>query len=296
MSSWITFTCLAALMQAVRTAGQKQLSNSISPMSSTLVRYVFGLPFVVVYLGWLAGDASTGLLRGAAVNPRFLGFAIAASLAQIVATVLLIRVFSFRNFAVGTSFAKTEAIQTAVIGTVFFGSTLSVPGWLAILIGFAGIFIVSMPAGQRSWDRRNVTIGLLSGTCFALTSLWLRQASLSLGLAVLPSAAITLLFMVSMQSVLCLLWTLFRERQQFALIAARWPLALFVGCTSALGSIGWFTAMTWQEPALVKALGQIEFVFSVLLSLLFFRERISRRELLGMSAIVGSVILLLAGR
>ncbi len=296
MSGWVAFTFMAALMQAVRTAGQKQLSGSISPMSSTLVRYVFGLPFVVLYLFWLAGDRSVTLLAEALANSRFIGFATLASLAQIVATLLLIKMFSFRNFAVGTSFAKTEAVQTALIGTLFFGSVLSPVGWLAILIGFAGIFIVSMPVDRQPWDYRNVTLGLLSGTCFAFTSLWLRQASLSLGIGVLESAAVTLLLMVSFQSLVCLAYTSVREPHQLALIGERYRLAAFVGLTSALGSVGWFTAMTYQEPALVKALGQVEFIFSVLITLLFFRERINSRELAGMLAIVGSVLLLLLWR
>ena len=296
MSGWIAFTFMAALMQAVRTAGQKQLSGSISPMSSTLVRYVFGLPFVAIYLVCIAGDATGQLLTQAIDNQRFLLFASLASIAQIIATVLLVKVFSFRNFAVGTSFAKTEAVQTALVGTLFFGSVLSLVGWLAVLLGFAGIFIVSLPARHQRWDRRNITLGLLSGTSFALTSLWLRQASLSLGVDVLQSAAVTLLVMVGFQSVVCLGYTVVRERDQLPQIVKHTWLATFVGLTSALGSVGWFTAMTYQEPALVKSLGQIEFVFTLLLSVLFFRERISAREVAGMAAIIASVLLLLLWR
>lgn len=293
MSAWVAFTFLAALMQAVRTAGQKQLSSSISPMSSTLVRYVFGLPFAIVYLVFIASDEALPLIGHALGNPRFLLFAVAASVAQIVATLLLVKLFSFRNFTVGTSFAKTEAIQAAVFGTLFFHGSLALIGWLAVLLGFLGIFIVSMPTGTARWDPRNVTLGLLSGSAFALTSLWLREASLSLEVSVLHSAATTLVLMVTLQSVICLIYTAVREADQFVLIGNRSGLALFVGLTSALGSVGWFTAMTYEDPALVKSLGQVEFVFTLLLTTLFFHEKISAREGLGVLAIIASVVLLL---
>lgn len=313
MSAWIGFTVLAALMQAVRTAGQKQLTSSVSPMSSTLIRYVFGLPFAVLYLLYVTqvhvgtgieagsteqsatiGTATVISGAGVAENSRFVVYASLAAVAQILATFLLIKVFSFRNFTVGTSFAKTEAVQAALFGTLLFSTTLSFTGWLAVAIGFLGIFIVSMPGSGQRWAPQTILLGTLSGSCFALTSLWLREASLSLQAPVLQSAAVTLVFMVSIQSVLCVIYTAAREPEQFAAIATRLPLAGFVGLTSALGSVGWFTAMTYQNPAIVKSLGQIEFIFTLLLTTLFFKESVTMRELLGVVAIVVSVILIVS--
>ncbi len=262
-------------------------------MSSTLIRYVFGLPFTIIYLVYVTQSELADILVQALNNRRFVLFSLAAALAQIIATFLLIKVFSFRNFTVGTSLAKTEAVQAAVFGTLMFGIPLSLQGWLAVAIGFLGIFIVSMPAAKQRWESRTVILGTLSGTAFALTSLWIREASLSLNLPVLPSAAMTLVFMVTVQSLMCLSYTVVRERSQFAAIGQRLGLSGFVGLTSALGSVGWFTAMTYQNPALVKSLGQIEFIFTLLLTTLFFKERITARELLGVAAIVGSVILIL---
>jgi len=113
MSAWIAFTVLAAFMQAVRTAGQKQISSSVSPMGATLTRYIFGLPFAVVYLLFVSHFTAFSLLSDALVNSRFVIYGLMAGVAQIIATVLLVKCFNFRNFTVGTSFAKTEAIRTA---------------------------------------------------------------------------------------------------------------------------------------------------------------------------------------
>ena len=70
--------------------------------------------------------------------------------------------------------------------------------------------------------------------------------------------------------------------------------SVFVGFTSAVGSIGWFTAMTIQRITYVKALAQIEFIFALLLSILLFGEKPTRQELIGMSLVaIGIVILVL---
>jgi drug/metabolite transporter (DMT)-like permease len=99
--------------------------------------------------------------------------------------------------------------------------------------------------------------------------------------------------MVMLQTALCLGYVFIKEREQFKVMMKHFPLALFVGATSAVGSMGWYTAMTYENAALVKSLGQIELVFSLLISYLFFKEKTSSRELLGMAAIVASVLVLL---
>ena len=69
--------------------------------------------------------------------------------------------------------------------------------------------------------------------------------------------------------------------------------AVWVGLTSLGGSFCWFLAFTLQNAAYVNALGQIEMVFSLLASVLFFREVITRRELLGMALLGLSILLLI---
>ncbi|MBT4615344.1 MAG: EamA/RhaT family transporter, partial [Gammaproteobacteria bacterium] len=61
LESWVFWSLLAATMQAVRTAGQKYLIADISPLGATLVRYLFGLPFIAMYLGWLLVDRGVSI-------------------------------------------------------------------------------------------------------------------------------------------------------------------------------------------------------------------------------------------
>ena len=293
MEIWVAFTLFAALMQAVRTAGQKRISRHISPMATTLVRYLFGLPFALGYLYYLSDKQLVNYVATAAGNVDFLVFASAAGIAQILATLWLVKVLTFRNFAVGTSFAKTEAVQTAILGALFFGASLSPIGWLAVLLGVLGILVVSVPKRGQPIEIQTIVYGVMSGVAFAITSLWLRQASLSLGDQLMLNAAFTLVYMVVLQSFICIVYIFYKERQQLNKLRAHLPLAIFVGATSAFGSIGWFTAMTYQNAALVKSLGQIEFIFTLLITYFFFNEKISTREYFGMALILASVIILL---
>ena len=67
-----------------------------------------------------------------------------------------------------------------------------------------------------------------------------------------------------------------------------------MGITGTLGSIGWYTAFALQEAAIVKTLGQVEFIFTVAITYLFFKERISKVEWIGMVLVLASILLLLS--
>jgi uncharacterized membrane protein len=223
METWIWFTLLAATMQAVRTAAQKSLAQQFSPMTATLVRYLFGWPFVVVYLLLVGPENLLQALVLLADNATFLVYATLGSLAQIVATFWLVKALGYRNFAVGTSFAKTEALQTALLGVVFFGAVLTPFGWIAVLLAVAGTLVVSLPAPGKPAQIPCAVYGILAGTGFAVTSLWIREASLSLPFEFIPNAALTLAVMVSFQTVICLFYTLLRAPAELKLVGGPSP-------------------------------------------------------------------------
>jgi drug/metabolite transporter (DMT)-like permease len=60
-----------------------------------------------------------------------------------------------------------------------------------------------------------------------------------------------------------------------------------------IASAGWFTAMTIQNAAYVRALGQIELVFTFTAAVFFFRERPNRTEVIGILLVIGGILLLL---
>ncbi|MCG8546254.1 MAG: DMT family transporter [Alphaproteobacteria bacterium] len=298
---WVPITIAAVILQTIRTALQKHLKSALTTSSVTFVRFLFGLPLAVLYLCgvlWATGEPVPP------VSGEFLFLTFVGAVGQIVGTFLLVLLFSYRNFAVGTTYTKTEAIQTALFGLIFFGEAISLAGFAAILISVAGVMMISIVHGQAnvrafltSWMQRVAVIGLISGAGFAVASVAIRGASLSLGLQgfILP-AAFTLVFVTLIQAVLMGAYMLLREREQLIAIFRNARFSFLIGLTGVMGSIAWFNAMTLENAAYVRTLGQIELVFTLLTSYIVFRERSTRYELLGMALIVAGIVILLLYR
>ena len=291
MEAWIPITILAAFLQNVRSMLQKQATRTLSGNGAAYTRFLFALPFVWLYLSFL-------LLDRALPEPNwvFVGYCLLGGVAQIASTSFLIASFSHGNFAVGTAFSKTEVAQTAVVGLVLIGDALT----LTLVAGFVVSFVSDVILSARSSIRtllsgnRALMLGLLAGTGLAVASVSYRAAALSLDEGdYLIRAGATLALTVTAQILLMGLYLYVREPGEIARVAASWRTSIWVGLSGAAASVAWFTAMTLVSAGLVRALGQVELLFTFAASVWFFKERVRARDLVGAGLLVCGILLLL---
>ena len=288
-------------MQAVRTAAQKQLNQTMSNLGTTYVRSLVGLPVMVVYLAIVLATLGGGVPE---LSWPFLFHAFAGGTSQVIATMLLVYLFRLRNFAIGTMLTKVDIVMTAAIGTVFFSEAISGTGLIALLVVLAGVLLITV--GKIGFDKltaggptitsalmsKATLVALGSAFFFTLSYLFLREATLQLEPGhFLWRAAWTVVVMTVMQVVILGAYIVWREPSVFAQIWPNRRIVTFIGVTSAFGSIGWFTAFAIQNASYVRAVGQIEVVFTLLISWLYFKEVLSRMEVLGIVVTVIGVLM-----
>lgn len=292
MGLWIPFTLLAAFMQAWRNAFQNRLSREVSTAGVTLARFIWAGPLALGYL-WLLYRWEEAPMPQ--FGWHFAGLILLAAVAQILATALMVMLFRQRNYAIGVGLAKSEAVIAAVLGSLFFATPLSLLAWFGVVIGAAAFWLMISPGALRSFSVRTLLTGLGSGLAFALTTLWVREASLLLGLPFLHSAAWVLASVILLQTLILLGWLLVYEPHTLTALWQRPGQTGLISLFSCIGSLGWFTAMSLESVALVKTLGQVEVLFTLLISALWFRESLKRRDLVGLALIVvGAVCVVLA--
>ena len=300
MELWVPVTLFAAFMQNLRSALQKHLKGSLSTSGATYCRFVYAVPLALAYVTLLGEGLG---FDWPAPHPRFALFAMLGGLTQITATALLVYLFSLRNFAVGTTYSKTETVQAAVFGVVILGEPVGVAAAFAIGISLAGVMIISVSKSRLTlrnlllgWTGRAAFIGVLSGTFFGLSAVAYRAASLSLGgNGFLMQAAFTLAFVVVFQTAVMTVWIRLREPGELTRVIRGWRVASLVGVSGMLGSAAWFTAMTLENAAYVRAVGQVELVFTFIASYFFFRERSNALEIGGILLVVAGIVILLIG-
>ena len=300
MPLWIPITIAAAFLQNLRSTWQKQLTGSISTTAATYVRFSFGLPVAALYL---LGLRELGGYALPSPNTTFLIYCAVGGFAQIIATFLLVALFAYRNFAVGTTYSKTETVQAAIFGMLVLGDHPSMGAVAAILVSLAGVIAISMAKAHltarnfvRSLGERPTLMGLGTGAAFGISAVSYRAASLSLHSEFLISASYTLFVVLVIQTVAMTLWLLWREPAELVKTLKTWKLSSLVGLVGALASVGWFTAMTIENAAYVRALGQIELVFTFASSHFMFHEKTERQELFGIALVIGGLLLLLFAR
>jgi drug/metabolite transporter (DMT)-like permease len=298
MELWIPITIAAAFLQNLRSALQKHLKGRLSTLGAAYARFVYAWPFALVYVWGLHG---IGGLASPAPNGLFLLYCVLGGLTQILFTVLLLWMFSFRSFAVGTTFSKLEVVMVAGLGAVILGDGLGPAAIVAVLVSAAGVVCLSLDRTRLGLGallsglaEKPTLIGFACAACLGASVVFFRGGALALGHDnVAMAAGYTFAIAVVLQTLMMGAWIRWREPGEFTRIFRHWRWAAPVGVAGALGSICWFTAFTMQNAAYVRALGQIELVFTFLASVAVFRERVSRMEVTGIVLVVGAILLLL---
>jgi drug/metabolite transporter (DMT)-like permease len=289
MEAWVIVTLAAAAVQTIRLLMQKRLKGlGLSTGGATFARFFFNAPVVIGGLVLLLN------LRGTIDWPGmpFWPFVILGGVSQIVATFCTVALFSERSFAVGIAFTKSETLLVAAFSALVLGEAVSGAGLAAILVGTAGVIVLSRPTG--GWGgvgHRGVALGLAAGALFGLSAIGYRGATLEVASgSALVRAVVALAAVTVFQSVVMALWLAWREPGEVTRVARAWRATVPVGLAGLLGSLGWFVAFSLMNAAYVRSLGQVEVLFSLAASILFFRERITGRELAGMALIVAGVV------
>lgn len=301
IEAWLPITLAAAFLQNMRSALQKHLKGRLTTLGAAYVRFLYCWPFALLYL---CGLHYAGGLAWPSPSPIFYLYCVLGGVAQIVFTVLLIYLFSFRNFTVGTTFSKTEIVMVAILGFVVLGDRLTLIAGLAILVAAIGVMALSIGQTRispgallRSLAEKPTLIGLASGACLGGSVVFFRGAGLSLQTGEFVMAAgFTLAISVVIQTVIMGVYIGMREPGTLKAVMVHWKWSLAVGVTGAATSVAWFTAFTMQNAAYVRAVGQIELVFTFVASVFFFKERTSRLEVFGILLVVAAILLLLLGR
>jgi drug/metabolite transporter (DMT)-like permease len=298
MELWIPLTIAAAFFQNIRSAMQKHLKGKLSTLGASYVRFVYAWPIALVYLFAvivIEGQPLPGF------NSSFLLYALFGGICQIMFTIFLLWLFSFHNFAVGTTFSKLETVMVAIFGLLLLGDKLTTAIVVAIAISTVGLVVLS--AGQAKLNVSNLIsglwrlptlIGLACAAWLGMSVVLFRAASLSLNLdSFMVAAAFTLLIVLIMQIAIMTILIGLREPTQLSRVMTHWRPAMLVGISGGLASIGWFSAFTLQNATYVRALGQIELIFTFVVTLLFFREKVARAEIAGILLIIAAIIIIL---
>ncbi len=294
--SWIIFTISGAFFQNLRSSLQKKLNEDLSIVASTYVRFAFALPFAILifFLNFGNFEIISKILK----QTDFIYLTIIASIFQVLFTFTLLYLFNFSNFVVGTSLSKTEVVQVAIFEYFLLKDKLNVFGIFGIIIATVGVIIISVKDLKLFFSNffsKTTFIGLLTGLFLGLSVVFFRAAALSLEdfSSNFDKAIITLFFGLIIQTFLISVYLLVYERSEFRKFRNNKLESCLAGLTGFLATLSWFFAFTFIQASFVRAVGQVEIFFSFVSSKYFFKEKITKIEIIGIIIFVFGVTTML---
>jgi drug/metabolite transporter (DMT)-like permease len=292
---WIVFTLVAAASQSVRNLLQRELTTTLGTLGATHVRFLFGLPFGIVFL------AIVLIATGHALpvpSLETLAWTAMGALTQIAATALMLAAMQSRSIVVVTAYTKTEPVLVAVFGLALLGDPLTLTIIGAVLLATAGVLLMTWPkkAAGEMFSPRPTILGLSSAALFGLSAVGFRGGITSLGSGnYVVDASTTLVLGLLMQTLCLSVWLLLRDRKTLLAILSAWRQSLPAGFAGAFASQMWFLAFALESAARVRTLALVEIFFAQMLAGQLLKQKAGLAEWLGIALVAGGVILLLNG-
>ena len=288
---WVLVTLMASSAQTLRNAMQRDLIGALGAVGAAQVRFLFGLPFAVLFLAGML--AATGLDAPPLKLANLLWTAFGA-FSQVIATAMMLAAMRTRSFVVAVAYTKTEPAQVALFGLVAFNETPTRSLIAAIAFAMIGVGLMSVRSRKELVsDWRSTAYGLASATFFAFAAIGFRSAVIGVETPSRALAASMILVVgLAIQSATLGLYLGVVDRAGARAILAAWRSSLFAGFMGALASQFWFIAFALTDAARVRTLALIEVPMAQVVSLKLFREPPSLRDGLGMALIVAAAAIL----
>jgi len=288
---WAVFTVIASIGQTARNAMQRKLSRVVGIVGATLVRFLFGLPFGILFLAGVAYWFEQPL---PAPSPAFLAWNGLAAVTQIGGTALMLLAMNERSFVVTTAYLKTEPVLVALFGFVFLGDRLTAQTIFAIVVATTGVMMMSWTKGAASASTRRLLFGIGAAALFGISAVGFRGAILSLETpSFVMAATFALAVGLMIQTALLSVYLALFDRKSLFAILRQWRPSLFAGFMGAAASQFWFLAFALTTAANVRTLALIEVLFAQIVSRRIFDHKSAPREVIGIVLVAGGIAILL---
>ena len=278
---WIFVAIFAAALQTFRSAFQKRMIPDIGKFGATYIRFIYALPFTfLIFIFWffiLKNEIPK--LNNLAIFYCFIG-----ALCQVLFTLLLMIIFSYRNFAAGIAFSKTEVLFAALI-EIFILNIVFLPIInFGIILGVFAVIFLSVAKEttnindvlvkiSKSFFTFSTLFGVLTGLILAGSTVGYRMAIINVEGHILDATIYLSILAVFIQSIMMGVWLYYYKRDEFKLVFQFWKKSLPAGICGSGATAGWFLAFALATAAEVRAVGQIELIFSIIISIIFLKKK-----------------------
>jgi drug/metabolite transporter (DMT)-like permease len=292
----ILVVCAASAFQVARNAAQRGIMGEGGPWGATLVRFLFGFPFAVLFavLAWRFSPHG-----GLHLTQAFWRFAATGAVSQVLATAAMLIAMKRSGFAVGTAWQQSSMPLTAILGWLAFGDALSPVAWIGVAVTTLGLAALALPDALKAdgGDRLSGAVfGLLSGLFFGYSLNAYRHANLILSPgAPLLGATGTVAITQAGQSVVLAFILAWRQPAALRAVIAGWRESLVAGFCGACASAGWLLALGLTPAATVRAVGVVEAPMAAITGRRLFSERLSLAQWMAGAATAAGVAMTALG-
>ncbi|MFC5587997.1 DMT family transporter [Sporosarcina soli] len=202
-------------------------------------------------------------------------------------------VFSQSSISLAVTLLYTGPLFVTILSRLFFKEPLTIrKGWaLALAIAGCAFVVGLLPLGQEGIPMKTLLIGILSGFCYALYSIFSKPVTKRYSALTITTYTFlyTSIFMLLTSEII-------RKTDQFQYVDV-WIAAVLLALVSTVAAFVLYTSgLKYLEASKASILATIEPIVAVVTGVLFLGEHLLAWQVLGIALVLYSAILVAGGR
>lgn len=261
-------------------------ARGFSAWDVVAIRAIFSFVFLFLILILFYRDQ----LRTRLVDHLF--FASAGIFSLALFNYFYFEVFAQSNLSLAVTLLYTGPLFVTILSRIFFKEPLTSQKIWALLFAITGCaFVVGLiPLGHQSIPGKTLLMGVLSGFCYALYSIFTKPVTKRYSALTITTYTFfyTSVFMLATSTVLTKI-----DKFQHSDV---WIAALLLSLVSTVAAYVLYTSgLKYLEAGKASILATIEPIVAVLMGVLFFKDQLVGWQVLGIALVLYSAVLV-AGR
>lgn len=273
------FVCSVAVYLTVRRAAL----NKLPPQFNNLA--MFALPLVIFAVGDVTTKQNLSLTLSQAVQIILAGVVL-----SYYGNAMSMRSIELApNAGYSLVISKSYVVLTSILAVPLFGAKLTVHDIIAIalIVGSSALIMINPKAAHKAKSAAWVPLALGSFLCWAFLSLTAKHLT---GEGISTVVFLTYLFIVANA---CIVIEMKRKAVDFGLVTKRaWPFALIGLAATGFNFFNFYAISIAPNVGFVNATNTASIGAVTILSVLFFKDELTKQKLAGVAGVISGLLLL----
>lgn len=274
---YIIYALLASIFSGLTSVFAKTGIKNADSLLATFLRTIVISLFLFLIVIWKENLNDIFLL-----DTKTILFLILSGISNTLLWICYFKALDLGTVSKVTPVDKTSIVLTLILSSLFLNEKITTIKIISIVLILTGTFLTIKKKSKDSKDNKWIIYAILTAVFTSTTTVLSK-----IGIESANTTLITFLRTIVVLIILTII-TLFKKKYKFIkdIEKRSWSFIILSGLSTSLSWLFYFKALALGEASIVFPIEKLSLVVSILISIIFLKEKVDKKQIIGIIIIV----------